>query len=170
MTMRPLFQLRRGASGLEDWIALIASDPAALVLVVGMVVLIAVLIGAIVTARARRRRERQREADWWAGPERAADQAGIARWVEEGRHLLNDWQERIERLEELQSRLAAMAQEIGQLKAQVGQMEAVQAENLRLLQERDHVQAVLARIGELIQQATAARSRAAGEAPPGAGP
>jgi hypothetical protein len=51
----------------------------------------------------------------------------------------------------------------------------VQAENVRLAQEkeallleRDQVRAVLARIGELIQQASEARPRAAGEATPGA--
>jgi regulator of replication initiation timing len=94
----------------------------------------------------------------------SADEITVARWVEEGRHLLNHWQERIERLDELQSRLAEMAQEIGQLKAQVSRMDAVQAENIRLAQEneallleRDQVRAVLTRIGELIQQASAAR-------------
>jgi hypothetical protein len=56
-------------------------------------------------------------------------------------------------------------------------MEAVQAENVRLAQdkaglllERDQVRAVMARIGELIQQASEARPPAAGEAPPGGGP
>ena len=176
MTAQPLLQLRPGLRVLEDWVALIASDPAAVVFVGGVVLLIVLLIGASLAARARRRRARQREAEWWTTPE-SADQAGIARWVGEGRHLLDQWQERIERLDELQSRLAAMAQEIGRLKAQASRMEAVQAENLRLVEERDalllerdQVRAVLTRIGELIQQAGEARPRASGEAAPGTGP
>jgi hypothetical protein len=39
-----------------------------------------------------------------------------------------------------------------------------------LLAERDQVQAVLTRIGELIRQASETRSRAGGEAAPGTGP
>jgi hypothetical protein len=117
----PLFQLHWGASGLKGWIATIGSDPAAIVFVVGVVLLIVLLVSAVFAARARRQRERQREAEWRMAPE-SADEIGIARWVEEGRHLLNHWQERIERLDELQSRLAAMAQEIGQLKAQASRM------------------------------------------------
>jgi len=70
-----------------------------------------------------------------------------------------------------------MAQEIGQLNARATRMEAVQAENARLVEERDallaerdQVQAVLTRIGELIRQASETRSRAGGEAAPGTGP
>jgi hypothetical protein len=37
----------------------------------------------------------------------------MARWIEEGRQLFTLWQERVERLDELQG--AAMAQEIDQL-------------------------------------------------------
>jgi predicted RNase H-like nuclease (RuvC/YqgF family) len=160
---------------LKDWIATIGSDPAAIMFVAGVVLLIVVLVGGVVAARAQRRRERQREAERQMAPAGAREVA-IGPWVEEGRRLLNHWQERIERLDELQSRLAAMAQEIGQLKTQVSRMEAVQAENVRLgrekealLLEREQVRSVLARIGELIQQASEARSRAAGDGP-GAGP
>jgi regulator of replication initiation timing len=154
--------------------AAIGSDPAAILVVVAIVLFVVVLLGMVFTARARRR-ARQRETEQMTPA--SADEVAIARWVEEGRHLLNHWQERIERLDALQSRLAAMAQEIGQLTVQVSRMEAVQAENVRLVQknealllERDHVRAVLARIGELIQQASVARPRAAGEAAPGVGP
>ena len=96
------------------WLAAIGSDPAAILFVVGIVVLIAVLLGAVLAGRARRRRER-RESDSMA-PEKA-DEIAIARWVEEGRQLFNLWQERVERVNELQSRLAAMAEEIGRLQA-----------------------------------------------------
>lgn len=152
----------------------IRSDPPAILFAVAVVLLVVVLLGMVLEARARRR-ARQRETDQTTPA--SADEVAIARWVEEGRHLLNGWQERIERLDELQSRLAAMAQEIGQLTVQVSRMDAVEAENVRLAQEkeallleRDQVRAVLARIGELIQQASEARSRAAGEAAPGVGP
>ena len=154
--------------------AAIGSDPAAILFAVAVVLLVVLLLGMVLAARARRR-ARQRETEQTTSA--SADEVAIARWVEEGRHLLNGWQERIERLDELQSRLAAMAQEIGQLTAQVSRMDAVQAENLRLtrenealLLERDQVRAVLARIGDLIQQASEARPRPAGEAAPGAGP
>jgi len=140
------------------WLAAIGSDPAAILFVVGIVVLIAVLLGAVLAGRARRRRER-RESDSMA-PEKA-DEIAIARWVEEGRQLFNLWQERVERVNELQSRLAAMAEELGRLQTQLGHMGELRAENLRLNQEtetlvleRDHLRAVLARIGELVQRAS----------------
>jgi hypothetical protein len=152
----------------------VGSDPTAIVLAGAVVVFIVVLLSMVLAERARRR-ARQRVTEQ-ATPARA-DEVAIARWVEEGQRLFIHWQERIERLDELQGRLAAMAGEIGQLKAQVSRMEAVQAENVRLAQdkaglllERDQVRAVMARIGELIQQASEARPPAAGEAPPGRGP
>src|SRR5260370_16298 len=91
------------------------------------------------------------------------------------------WQERVERLGEPQGRLAGMAQEIAQLKAQAGaqagRIDELRAENLRLGQEaeafsmeRDQLRAVIARIGELVRQATEARPSVAGEATPAAGP
>lgn len=154
--------------------AAIGSDPAAILFAVAVVLFVVVLLGMVLAARARRR-ARQRETEQTTPA--SADEVAIARWVEEGRHLLNGWQERIERLDALQSRLAAMAQEIGQLTMQVSRMDAVEAENVRLAQEkeallpeRDQVRAVLARIGELIQQASEARPRAAGEAAPGVRP
>ncbi|HSL47708.1 MAG TPA: hypothetical protein VK878_01485 [Candidatus Deferrimicrobiaceae bacterium] len=141
-----------------SWLAAIGSDPAAILFVAGIVILIAVLLGVVVTGRARRRRER-REQERMA-PEKA-DEVAIARWVEEGRQLFNLWQERVERVNELQSRLAAMAEEIGRLQAQLGHMGELRAENLRLNQEaeallleRDQLRTVLARIGELIQRAS----------------
>jgi uncharacterized coiled-coil DUF342 family protein len=105
----------------------------------------------------------------------------IAPWVEEGRQLFTHWQDRIERLGELQGRLAAMAQEIEQLKtqagAQAGRIDELRAENLRLGQEaeafsmeRDQLRAVLARISELVRQASEPRPGDAGRATPAVGP
>jgi regulator of replication initiation timing len=117
-----------------------------------------------------------------APPPESPGPVAIAPWVEEGRQLFTLWQERIERLGELQSRLAAMGQEIEQLKTQAGAQAArfdeLRAENLRLAQqgealsmERDQLRTVLARIGELVRQATEPRSGdAAGGATPTAGP
>ncbi|HKC12755.1 MAG TPA: hypothetical protein VKI41_12050 [Vicinamibacteria bacterium] len=161
---------------LKGWVAAVAADPAAMLFVAAVVLLIVILVGMALAARARRRD---------AHPETVAPessvQVGIAPWVEEGRQLFTLWQERVERLGELQGRLAGMAQEIEQLKAQAGaqagRIDELRAENLRLGQEaeafsmeRDQLRAVIARIGELVRQATEARPSVAGEATPGAGP
>jgi len=146
--------------------------------VVAVVLLIAILVGMALAARARRRDDHRARVE--PAPESSGPIA-IAPWVEEGRQLFTHWQDRIERLGELQGRLAAMAQEIEQLKAQAGaqagRIDELRAENLRLGQEaeafsmeRDQLRAVLARIGELVRQATEARPSVAGEATPGAGP
>jgi hypothetical protein len=156
----PRIALSQGARG---WLAAIASDPAAILFLVSVVVIIAILVRAGFAAKARRR-ERALEAEQVSAV--TVDEGAIARWVEGGQRLFGDWQERIERLDELHGRLAAMAQEIEQLKTQVSRTDAVQAENLRLVQEneallgeRDQVRAVFARIGELIRQASEARPR-----------
>lgn len=166
--------LRTGTEQVRGWTTAIASDPAAVLFAVAVALLILVLLAALFAARARRR-ERQRERERLA--RERVDEVPVGRWVEEGRRLLNHWQERIERLDELQSRLAAMAQEVGQLKAQVSRMDELRAENLRLSQEtealsleRDQLRGVLARIGELIQRASETRPRPAGDAAPGGGP
>ena len=163
---------------LKGWIAAVAADPAAMLFVVAVVLLIAILVAMAFAAQARRRddhRERVEPAPESSGP------VAIAPWVEEGRQLFTHWQDRIERLGELQGRLAALTQEIEQLKtqagAQAGRIDELRAENLRLGQEaeafsmeRDQLRAVLARISELVRQASEARPSVAGEATPGAGP
>ena len=163
---------------LKGWIAAVAADPAAMLFVVAVVLLIAILVGMALAARARRRddhRERVEPAPESSGP------VAIAQWVEEGRQLFTHWQDRIERLGELQGRLAAMAQEIEQLKtqagAQAGRIDELRAENLRLGQEaeafsmeRDQLRAVLARISELVRQASQPRPSDAGGATPAVGP
>lgn len=164
---------------LKGWIAAVAADPAAMLFVAAVVLFIVILVGMALAAR-RRRRDDQGERVGLA-LETPAQVVAIAPWVEEGRQLFSLWQERVERLGELQGRLAAMAQEIEQLKAQAGaqagRIDELRAENLRLGQEaeafsmeRDQLRAVLARIGELVRQATEARPSVAGEATPGAGP
>lgn len=159
---------------LESWIAAVGADPAAMLFVVAIVLIIVILLGVALAARRRRRPDHGETVG--PAPE-SPDQVAIARWVEEGRQLFNVWQERVERLDELQKRLAAMAQEIGQLKVQAGRIDELRAENLRLgqeaeafLMERDQLRAVLARISELLRQASEARPGDAGEATPGVGP
>jgi chromosome segregation ATPase len=165
---------------LKGWIAAVAADPAAMLFVVAVVLLIAILVAMAFAARARRRDDHRERVESAPAPESSGPVA-IAPWVEEGRQLFTHWQDRIERLGELQGRLAAMAQEIEQLKAQAGaqtgRIDELRAENLRLGQEaeafsmeRDQLRAVLARISELVRQASEARPSVAGEATPGAGP
>jgi uncharacterized protein HemX len=142
-------------------------DSVTLLFAASAVLLIAAALGVVFATRAQRRREPQSEKER-ASPA-SLDELAIGHWVEEGRRFLNFWQERIERLDELQGRLAAMAQEIGQLRAQVSRIDELRAENLRLSQEgeallldRDQLRSILARIGELIQRASEARPGPAG--------
>jgi len=166
---------------LQPWIDAIAADPAAMLFVVAVVLVIVISAGVALASR-RRQRDGQHEGVVLVPAPESPGQVAIAPWVEEGRQLFALWQERIERLGELQSRLAAMAQEIEQLRTQAGAQAArfdeLRAENLRLGQEaeavsmeRDQFRAILARIGELVRQATEARpGDAAGGAAPTAGP
>jgi len=168
--------VRTSLAGLESWIAAVAADPAAMLFVVAIVLLIVILLGVALGALRRRRDDHRETVPSPPAPE-SPDPVAMARWVDEGRQLFNVWQERVERLDELQGRLAAMAQEIGQLKVQTGRMDELRAENLRLGQEaeafrleRDQLQAVLARISELVRHASEARPGDAGEATPATGP
>jgi regulator of replication initiation timing len=91
----------------------------------------------------------------------------MARWIEEGRQLFSLWQERVERLDELQHRLTATALEIDQLRAQVIYLSQ---EGEAIWLERDQLRSVLARIGELIQRASEVRPGSVGGAAPEVGP
>ena len=103
----------------------------------------------------------------------AAYPEGIGPWVVEGRRLFTHWQERIEQLDELKSRLSGMAQEIEQLRAELGQIDEMRAQIARLVkeseryrEERDRLGEVLSRIGRLAHEAATLESP---EAPPAAG-
>jgi len=140
-------------------------DFAALLFGLAAVLLIGAALGVVFATRAQRRRERRSEEGRMA-PAHAREVA-LARWIEEGRQLFNIWQERVERVDERQGRLAAMTQEIGQLG---GRIDGLRAENLHLSQageaplvERDQLRSILARISELIQRASEARRVPAGE-------
>ena len=148
------------------WVTATGLDFAPLLFGLAAVLLIGAALGVVFATRAQRRRERQSEEGRMA-PENAREVA-LARWIEEGRQLFNIWQERVERFDELQGRLAAMAQEIGQLRSRI---DGLRAENVHLSQEgeallleRDQLRSILARIGELIQRASEARRGPAGEA------
>jgi len=143
---------------LKRWIAATGLDTVTLLFGLAALVLVAAALGVLLATRARRRRERQSQESRRT-PENAHEVA-IARWIEEGRQLFNLWQERVERLDELQGRLAAMAQEIDQLRQ----------EGEALLLERDQLRSSLARIGELIQQVSEVRPGATGGAAPEVGP
>jgi hypothetical protein len=118
------------------------------------------LIVAIVVVRlAIRRRARPLEPDRVTSA--PLDEFALAHLVEDSRRFLNLWQERVERLGELHSRLTTMTQEIDQLRAQVTQLDELRGENLRLgeevgalVLERDDLRLVLNRIGELLQRAS----------------
>jgi hypothetical protein len=65
----------------------------------------------------------------------------------------------VERLDELQGRLAAMVHETSQLGAQISRIDELRAENPRLSQEgeallleRDQLRSIFACIGELVQR------------------
>jgi len=133
-----------------------ASDAAAGLLAVLAALLIVVALGTVLVARARRRRGRSAEEH----PVTRERDLDVANWIDEGRRLFTLWQERIERLGELQSRLAAMAHEIGELQTQVGRIDELRAElrrlgeeTERLRAERDALRQAMARIAELARQA-----------------
>jgi hypothetical protein len=151
---------------LKHWVTATGLDFAPLLFGLAAVLLIGAALGVVFATRAQRRRERQSEEVRMA-PENAREVA-LARWIEEGRQLFNIWRERVERFNELQGRLAVMAQEIGQLRSRI---DGLRAENVHLSQEgeallleRDQLRSILARIGELIQRASEARRGPAGEA------
>jgi hypothetical protein len=86
----------------------------------------------------------------------------IAPWVLEGQQLFTLWQERIERLEELKSRLSGMAQEIEQLRAEIGHIDEMRAQITRLVEEGEHcrveqerLRAVLVRLASIAYEAAA---------------
>jgi vacuolar-type H+-ATPase subunit I/STV1 len=159
---------------LRNWIT--GTEPAALTLLLWLgSVVVAAVVGVVLGRRAARRRAGQSEVQHVL-PDRG-DEVPIARWIEEGKHLFNVWQERVAQVTELQSRLDAMAQEIDQLRAQVGQIDDLRTECLRLSQagealllERDQLRSVLGRISELAQRAGQIRPGATGETVPEAGP
>ena len=150
---------------LKHWITASGLDTGTLLVGLAAVLLLAAALGMMFATRAQRGRERQSQEGRMA-PENAHEVA-LARWIEEGRQLFTLWQERVERLTELQSRLAATALEIDQLRAQVIYLSQ---EGEALLLERDHLRSILARISELIQRASEGRPRATGGAAPEVGP
>jgi len=89
------------------WVTATRLDFATLLFGLAAVLLIGAALGVVFATRAQRRRERRSEEGRMA-PENAREVA-LARWIEEGRQLFNIWQERVERFDELQGRLAAMA-------------------------------------------------------------
>jgi uncharacterized membrane protein len=132
------------------------SDPTVVLVGVSTALLVAVVLGIVVVARARRGRARLAEEGRVSPP----SDLDVARWIEEGRRLFTLWQERIERLNELRTQLAAMAHEIGKLQAQVGGIDELRAElgrlgeeTERLRAERDALRQALARIAELARAA-----------------
>jgi len=148
---------------MKDWITGTGLDAPTPLFGLAAVLLIAAAVGMVFATRTRRRWERQRDESR-VGPE---DAHAMARWIEEGRQLLNLWRVRVERLDELQGRLAAMALEVDQLRAQVIYLSQ---EGEALLLERDQLRSILVRIGELIQRASEVRPGAIGGTDPEVGP
>jgi len=149
---------------LKHWVTATGLDTVTLLFGLAAVLLLAAALGVVFATRTRRR-ERQSEEGRIA-PETPRALV-MARWIEEGRQLFNLWQERVERLDELQHRLAATALEIDQLRAHVIYLSQ---EGEAILLERDQLRSVLARIGELIQRASEVRLGAVGGATPEVGP
>lgn len=133
-------------------------NPETLVLGGLVILLVVALLGALLWTRGRSRGPAG-EPEPLASAERPEE---IAPWVMEGRRLFSLWQERIERLDELKTRLSGMAQEIEQLRAEIGHIDEMRAQITRLVEEseryrleRDHLLEVLRRIATLAHEATA---------------
>ena len=150
---------------LKPWITATGLDTATLLFGLAAALLLAAVLGVAFARRVQRRRERQ-TAEGRMDPENAYE-VPMACWIEEGRQLFTLWQERVERLDELQGRLAASAREIDQLRAQIIHLSR---EGEAFMLERDHLRSILARIGELIQQASEVRPGAIGGPAPEGGP
>jgi chromosome segregation ATPase len=125
----------------------------------GLIILLIVVILFGVFYTRRRSRGATGETESVIAADRRED---IAPWVLEGQRLFNLWQERIERLNELKGRLSGMAQEIEQLRAEIGHIDEMRAQITRLGEEsercrveRDHLREVLARIASLAHEASA---------------
>jgi hypothetical protein len=121
----------------------------------GLIILLIVVMLVVAVFSTRRRRQGAESLVVSGHPE------DIAPWVLEGQRLFNLWQERIERLNELKSRLSGMAQEIEQLRAEIGHIDEMRAQITRLSDEgercrveRDHLRGVLARIASLADEAS----------------
>lgn len=152
---------------LKRWVTATGLDTASLLFALAAVLLLAAALGVVFATRARRR-ERQSERGRLALENaHEAPEAAMAEWIEEGRQLFNLWKERVERLDELQSRLAATAVELDRLRAHVIYLSQ---EGEALLLELDQLRSILARIGELIQRASEVRLGATGGAAPEVGP
>jgi len=149
---------------LKHWVTATGLDTVVLLFGLAAVLLLAAALGVVFATRTRRR-ERQSEEGRIA-PETPRALV-MARWIEEGRQLFTLWQERVERLDELQHRLTATALEIDQLRAHVIYLSQ---EGEAILLERDQLRSVLARIGALIQRASEVRPGAVGGATPEVGP
>ena len=128
-------------------------------LVGGLIILLIVVILFAVVYTRRRSRGATGEDQSLVAAGRLED---VAPWVLEGQRLFSLWQERIERLNELKSRLSGMAQEIEQLRAEIGHIDEMRAQITRLSDEsercrveRDHLREVLARIASLAHEASA---------------
>lgn len=137
-------------------------DLAAILLAVAVLLIVAIVVLALAIRRRGRLRETERATS------ARLDEFALAHLVEDSRRFLNLWQERVERLSELQSHLATMTQEIDQLRAQVTQLDELRDDNLRLGQEVEELRSVLARISELLQRASAGPPGAGGGAAPAA--
>jgi hypothetical protein len=90
----------------------------------------------------------------------------LTAWVLEGRRLFTTWQERIEGVNELKSRLGGMAEEANRLRVEVSHVEEMRAqivhltdENERCGKERADLQDLVARIASLAQEAGARSAR-----------
>ena len=137
-----------------------AMDPAIALLGLLAGLLLAAIVGLVLGARARRRRREQSAEEHRLVDESRFSVPGssqdVARWVTEGQHLFTAWQERVERLEELQGRLAAMADEIERLRTEVGRIAGLREDMARLgheidrlRAERDGLQEALSRVHEI---------------------
>ncbi|HKW90730.1 MAG TPA: hypothetical protein VJX92_02455 [Methylomirabilota bacterium] len=130
----------------------------------------AVIIVVVIVALVIRSRRRLLQTTGEHPPDIAGGGHDMAHWIDEGRRLFNVWQERIEQLDELRIRLAAMTEEIERLRVEVARIDDLRADLDRLGREADRLRAertamqeALARIGEVAQGAIARSSASGGE-------
>jgi regulator of replication initiation timing len=128
------------------------------IVILGVVVIVLLVVVAVLWSRRGQSATTPEEAL------RARLHEDMTGWVLEGRRLFTTWQERIEGLNELKSRLGSMAEEANRLRIEVSHVEEMRAqivrltdENERCAKERADLHELLGRIASLAQEAVGVR-------------
>ncbi|HZP35721.1 MAG TPA: hypothetical protein VFE48_04405 [Methylomirabilota bacterium] len=117
-------------------------QPDVLVLVLGALVVLLLVVVLVLWLRRGRRADESGEAL------RAHLQDNLAAWVLEGRRLFTTWEERLEGLAELKSRLGGLAEEADRLRIEVSHVQEMRAQIAQLTNDHARLEEEHARLAE----------------------